>query len=237
MLFLTFELAGVNRWTVRNSPCPHLSVRQSGTGLVHILVSTPLLSHSKFSGVGGAEGQCRTPSLAIRLFLSSNSASFGYAAKGEPPRPPRICPPNHHHHHHQSLNREGRWGTTDDFATSFFSPHFPLFSTALWDLANSRPVHFLMLSSHLFLCISCLLSPFIAHCKMILVRPDERDTYPYYFSLRLFTMVRSLFRISDLTERKLQQDYSSVEVCFMLVVLHTMPETLLKTFEATKILP
>ena len=23
------------------------------------------------------------------------------------------------HHHHQSLNREGRWGTTDDFATSF----------------------------------------------------------------------------------------------------------------------
>ena len=38
---------------------------------------------------------------------------------------------NHHHHHHQhhrdqSLNREGRWGTTDDFATSFL--HFPLFS-------------------------------------------------------------------------------------------------------------
>ena len=30
---------------------------------------------------------------------------------------------NHHHHHHQSLNREGRWGTTDDFATSFL--HFP----------------------------------------------------------------------------------------------------------------
>ena len=41
-----------------------------------------------------------------------------------------------HHHHHQSLNREGRWGTTDDFATSFL--HFSLFSTALWDLPNSR---------------------------------------------------------------------------------------------------
>ena len=54
-------------------------------------------------------------------------------------------------HHHLSLNREGRWGTTDDFATSFL--HFPLFSTALWDLANSRPVHSLMLSSHLFLCL------------------------------------------------------------------------------------
>ena len=47
-------------------------------------------------------------------------------------------PDHHHHHHHQSLNREGRWGTTDDFATSFL--HFSLFSTALWDLPNSRPV-------------------------------------------------------------------------------------------------
>ena len=27
------------------------------------------------------------------------------------------------HHHHQSLSHEGRWGTTDDFATSFL--HFP----------------------------------------------------------------------------------------------------------------
>ena len=65
-----------------------------------------------------------------------------------------------HHHHHQSLNREGRWGTTDDFATSFL--HFSLFSTALWDLPNSRPVHSLMLSSHLFLCMPCLLAPFTA---------------------------------------------------------------------------
>ena len=66
------------------------------------------------------------------------------------------------HHHHQSLNREGRWGTTDDFATSF--PHFPLFSTALWDLPYSRPVPSLMLSSHLFLCLSCLLPPFTVPC-------------------------------------------------------------------------
>ena len=77
-----------------------------------------------------------------------------------------------HHHHHQSLNREGRWGTTDDFATSFL--HFSLFSTALWDLANSRPVHSLMLSSHLFLCLPCLLSPFTVPCKMVLARPDEQ---------------------------------------------------------------
>ena len=44
---------------------------------------------------------------------------------------------------HLSLNREGRLGTTDDFATSFL--RFPLFSSALWDLPNSRPVHSAML--------------------------------------------------------------------------------------------
>ena len=52
--------------------------------------------------------------------------------------PSALCSWHHHHHHHQSLNREGRWGTTDDFATSFL--HCSLFSTALWDLLNSRPV-------------------------------------------------------------------------------------------------
>ena len=41
---------------------------------------------------------------------------------------PRSTIHHHHHHHHQhhhrqSLNREGRWGTTDDFATSYL--HFP----------------------------------------------------------------------------------------------------------------
>ena len=77
----------------------------------------------------------------------------------------------HHHHHHQSLNHEGRWGTTDDFATSFL--HFSLFSTALWDLSNSRLVHSLMLSSHLFLCLPCLLPPFTVPCKMVLARLDE----------------------------------------------------------------
>ena len=81
---------------------------------------------------------------------------------------------NHHDHHHQSLKREGRWGTTDDFATSFL--HFSLFSTALWDLPNSRPVHSLVLSFHLFLCLSCLLPPFTVPCKMVLARPDERET-------------------------------------------------------------
>ena len=99
-----------------------------------------------------------------------------------------ALPEDHHHRSHLSLNRKGRWGTTDDFPTSFL--HFPLFSTALWDLANSRPVHSLMLSSHLFLCRPCLLPPFTVPCKMVLIRPDEWETCPYHYSLRLFTMNR-----------------------------------------------
>ena len=74
------------------------------------------------------------------------------------------------------------------------APHMtsqPVFSTALWDLANSRPFHDLMLSSHLFFCLPCLLPPFIVPCKMVLARSNERETHPYRFSLHLFTMVRS----------------------------------------------
>ena len=95
---------------------------------------------------------------------------------------------HHYHHHHLSLKREGRWGPTDDFASSFL--HFCLFSSALWDLPNSRPVHSLILSSHLFLCLHCFRPPFNVPCKMVLVRPDERETWPYHYSLRLFSMVR-----------------------------------------------
>ena len=85
----------------------------------------------------------------------------------------------------RSLNGEGRWGTTDDFAISFL--HLPLFSTALWDLANYGLVHSLMSSSHLFLCLPYFLPPFTVLCKMVLARPDERKTWPYHCSLRLFT--------------------------------------------------
>ena len=82
--------------------------------------------------------------------------------------------PSHHPPPPPSLNREGRLGTTDDFATSFL--HLSLFSTALWDLVNSRPVHSLMLSSHLFLCLPCLLPLFTVPCKMVSARPDEWET-------------------------------------------------------------
>ena len=69
---------------------------------------------------------------------------------------------------HLSLNREGRLGITDDFPASFL--HFPLFSTDLCDLANSRPVHSLMLSSHYFLWLLYLLP--ISLCLSRWFRPD-----------------------------------------------------------------
>ena len=66
-----------------------------------------------------------------------------------------ILVDHRHHYHHLSLNGEGHCGTTDDCTASFLQ--FSLFSAALWDLANSRPVHSLMLSSHHFFCLPCLL--------------------------------------------------------------------------------
>ena len=77
--------------------------------------------------------------------------------------------------------------TTDNFTTSFL--HFSLFSTDLRDLANSRPVHSLMLSSHLFFYLSCFLPPF--HCAMLngFGQTWRTGDIPQHFSLRLFTMV------------------------------------------------
>ena len=98
-------------------------------------------------------------------------------------------------HLHLSLKRGGHWGTTDDFTVSFL--HFSLFSTALWDLANSRPFHSMWLFSHiffflLFFCLPCLLPLFsvVCPCRMVLARPDKWETCPNHFNLRLFTMAR-----------------------------------------------
>ena len=82
---------------------------------------------------------------------------------------------------HLSLNRGHSWDTTDDFTSGFV--HFSLFSTVLLDLVKSRPVHSLMLSSHLFLCLPCLSPSFTVPCKVVLARLDERETCPYLYSL------------------------------------------------------
>ena len=69
-----------------------------------------------------------------------------------------------HHHHHQYLNREGRWGTTDDFATSFL--HFPLFSTALWGLAELQACPFPYVVFPPLLLFALSSSPFQFHCAL-----------------------------------------------------------------------
>ena len=86
-------------------------------------------------------------------------------------------------HLHLSHNHEGRWETRDDFTTSFL--HYSLFSSALWDLENSRTVHSLMMSSYLSSVCLVFSPPLTVPCKMVLARPDERETCPYYCSLRL----------------------------------------------------
>ena len=118
-------------------------------------------------------------------------------------------------HLHLSLNRGGRWSPTDDFTTSFV--HFSLFSTALWDLANSRPVRSLMPSSHFFFCPPCLLPllpTFIVSRKMDLARPDERETWLFHCSSRFFTMVRSLRVIRISAESWQQQQQKDHVSCY-----------------------
>ena len=81
-----------------------------------------------------------------------------------------------------------RWGTTLDFTTSFL--HSSRFSAFRSMMSHSRPVHSLMLSSHLFRCLPLRLPPWTVSCRIVLASPDDRVTCPYHFSLRLFTVVK-----------------------------------------------
>ena len=130
---------------------------------------------------------------------------------------------NHHHHHHLSLNREGRLGTTDDLTTSFL--HFPLFPmpSGTWPTPGLS-IPWCCLNSHFFLCLPCPLPLFTVPCKMVLARPDERETRPYHCSLRLFTMVRRSFVWSDCL-LDLGSDFLVGNMVFMRCVMNMKPET------------
>ena len=90
----------------------------------------------------------------------------------------------------QSLNLEGRRGTTDDVATISF--HLCLSSAALRESPNPIPVHSLMLSSHLFFCLPLLLAPFTVPCRIVFAMPEDLEMWPYHLSYRFFTMARRL---------------------------------------------
>ena len=67
-------------------------------------------------------------------------------------------------HHSQSLNLGGRRGTTDGVETIPFHPS--LSSAALKESPNPIPIHSLMLSSHLFLCL-----PLPIHINLLQIFP------------------------------------------------------------------
>ena len=97
---------------------------------------------------------------------------------------------------------------------------FFLFSTALWDLAHSRPVHFLMLSSHLFFCLPCLLPAFTGLCKMVFARPDERATCPYHCSLHKKIRIIKRHFMRELIQRmRLPSQHASVSHTFVFMLL------------------
>ena len=107
---------------------------------------------------------------------------------------------HHHHHHHLSLNHEGRVGHHRWFHNRFppFFPASPL-PPGTWTPGLSSPWCCLPTSSSVWCCLPtsssvCLVFfPLFVPSKMVLARPDDRETWPYHCSLRLFTMIRSWF--------------------------------------------
>ena len=68
-----------------------------------------------------------------------------------------------------SLNLSGRRGTTDDVATIPF--HLSLSFAALRESPNPIPVHYLILSTHLFFCLPLLLDLFTVPYRIVFVMP------------------------------------------------------------------
>ena len=133
----------------------------------YIYTHTRAHTHTHRAGlVTGYRSYCSNPHLVTAIIQRDTYTT----------QPPRLTHTHTHTHTHRaitqidthlhtslhlSLNRSGRWAPqiTSEPVSSIF-----LFSIALRDLTNSRPVHSFMLSSHLFLCLPCLLPPFTVPC-------------------------------------------------------------------------
>ena len=87
------------------------------------------------------------------------------------------------------ITLEGRRGTTDEIVTIPF--HLVLFSAALVELAKSIPVHSLILSSHLFVCLPLYLFPFNVPCRIVFAKPEDLEIWLNHLSFRFLTSVRS----------------------------------------------
>ena len=90
----------------------------------------------------------------------------------------------------QSLNLGGRRGTTDDIKTIPFHPSLSF--AALRESPNLIPIHSLMLSSHLFICLPLLLAPFTVPSRIVFAVPKDLEMWPYHLSFCFCTMVLQL---------------------------------------------
>ena len=90
--------------------------------------------------------------------------------------------------HSHSLG--GSPDTTDDVATIPFHPS--LSSATFKKSPNPIPVHSLMLSCHLFLCLSLLLAPGTVPFRIVFAMPEDLEMWPYHLSFRFLTMIRRL---------------------------------------------
>ena len=85
------------------------------------------------------------------------------------------------------IKGDGPRGTSDEFAIIPF--YLVLFSAALVELTKSIPVHSLILSSHLLICLP-LQFPFIVPCRIVLAKPDLK-MWPNHLCFSFLTRVRS----------------------------------------------
>ena len=81
----------------------------------------------------------------------------------------------------------GRRGAITDLLTTSRHP-FRSFDT-LRDSAARRQVQSLILSSHRFLWPPLLLPPLTVPCMIVFERPEDLETWPYYFSFLILTVV------------------------------------------------
>ena len=84
----------------------------------------------------------------------------------------------------RSLN--DRWGIKDDWATTFL--HSSLSSAFRRAPPNPNPVHYDILSFHLFFCLSLLLPPSTVPCR-IFASPVDFGMCPHHLNLRFLAVV------------------------------------------------
>ena len=93
------------------------------------------------------------------------------------------------YHLHLSLNREGRWGTTDDFTTSFSIFLCSPLPSGTWRTPGLS-IPWCCIPITFSVCLVFFPISLSVPLKMVFTRPNEQQTCQYHFSLCLFTMVR-----------------------------------------------